>query len=376
MKERSGIRKEILKNIRSIVVKVGTGVLCGTDGLLSRKGIDRIVSDIAAVHRKGRQVVLVTSGAIGAGLGELGWSRRPTQMAKLQAAAAVGQCALMQEYVAAFKKEGLICAQVLLTNEDLKSRSRYLNIRKTLQTLLAQGVVPVVNENDTVSTQEIQFGDNDRLSALVTQLLGASLLILLSDVDGLLRRDEGGPVRVGLVESIDRDAEACVWEKSSALGTGGMKTKLLAARMVTRAGEAMVIANGRTPEILQKILQGDNIGTLFLPKTGKMAGKKRWIAHFVTPRGRLMLDDGACKALREGHKSLLPTGIRKIAGDFSDGDTVSVCGLDGEEFGRGIVRYASHDLSRILGKKTQEIFEVLGKKTPDEVIHRDNLVIL
>ena len=376
MSEHSAIRKEILKGVHRVVVKVGTSALTGPNGRLSHEAIQRVVSDVAAVRHKNLEVILVSSGAIGAGLGELGVAQRPSQMARLQAAAAVGQCVLMHEYSQAFKNQGLHCAQVLLTNEDLRNRSRYLNIRNTLHTLLAQGVVPVVNENDTVSTQEIQFGDNDRLSALVTQLLGAQLLVLLSDVDGLLRVSGGVRVRVSLVESIDKDVESYAWEKSSGRGTGGMKTKLMAARMVARAGEAMVIANGQTKDVLQRILQGENIGTLFLPKKGKMAGRKRWIAHFVAPRGRLLVDDGAREALREGKKSLLPTGIRKVVGDFKEGDTVSVNGLDGQEFGRGIVSYASQDLEKIIGKKTHEFSGILGKKTPDEAIHRDNLVIL
>ncbi len=282
----------------------------------------------------------------------------------------------MQEYLSAFKKEKLLCAQILLTGEDLRSRARYLNIRNTLLTLLAQGVVPVVNENDTVSTQEIQFGDNDRLSALVTQLLGAQLLVLLSDVDGLMSNVDGVRSLVGIVEAINADVESYVWKGSSALGTGGMKTKLEASRMVTRAGEAMVIANGHAKGVLQSIVNGENVGTLFLPKKGKMAGRKRWIAHFVAPRGRLIVDDGAREALKNGKKSLLPSGVRKVVGSFKAADTVSVCGLDGEEFARGIVAYASEDLGKILGKKTQEIFAILEKKSPDEAIHRDNLVIL
>ncbi len=376
MSEHSSLRTDILKNAKRIVVKVGTSILTGANGRLCKDAVGRIAADIADLRSRGLEIVLVSSGAIGAGLGELGMRQRPVKMAGLQAAAAVGQGVLMQEYLSAFKKEKLLCAQILLTGEDLRSRARYLNIRNTLLTLLAQGVVPVVNENDTVSTQEIQFGDNDRLSALVTQLLGAQLLVLLSDVDGLMSNVDGVRSLVGIVEAINADVESYVWKGSSALGTGGMKTKLEASRMVTRAGEAMVIANGHAKGVLQSIVNGENVGTLFLPKKGKMAGRKRWIAHFVAPRGRLIVDDGAREALKNGKKSLLPSGVRKVVGSFKAADTVSVCGLDGEEFARGIVAYASEDLGKILGKKTQEIFAILEKKSPDEAIHRDNLVIL
>ncbi len=377
MNENSGIRKEMVKKVRRIVLKIGSSTLTGADGRLSRVAVERVVSQIADATRRGIEVVMVTSGAIAAGLGELGIGKRPQDMARLQAAAAVGQCVLMQEYTQAFKKEGLLCAQVLLTNEDLKNRSRYLNIRNTLFSLLSQRVIPVINENDTVSTQEIQFGDNDRLSALVTQLLGANLLVLLSDVDGLLALDKGGVrVRVSVVESVDAKVEATAWDSASKHGTGGMKSKLQAARMVTRSGEATVIANGSTEKVLEKILNGENVGTLFLPKSGKMAGRKRWIAYFVVPQGRVIVDAGAKTALLDGKKSLLASGIRNASGDFRVGDTVSISGEDGEEFARGIVAYGCTDVVKIAGKKTNQIYPILQRATPDEVIHRDNLVVL
>ncbi len=372
-----GIRKEVLKKVRRVVVKVGTSLLTGADGRLSQTAVTRLVGQIAEVRRRGLEVVLVSSGAIAAGMAELGIAQRPKKIPLLQAAAAVGQSVLMKEYFHAFKATGLSCAQILLTNEDLKSRSRYLNIRNTFLTLLGQGVIPVVNENDTVGTQEIRFGDNDRLSALVTQLVAAQLLLLLSDVDGLLRSDaRGSKVRVGLVEAGDQNVDSYVWGGSSRLGTGGMKSKLVAARMVTRAGEVAVIADGRNEDVLPKIISGENIGTMFLPKSGKMAGKKRWIAHFVVPRGKVIVDDGARRALLDGKKSLLSSGVREVMGDFKQGDTLGICGLDGEDFARGILAYASGELSGIAGKKSGEIFNILGRKTPAEVIHRDNLVIL
>ena len=377
MNENTGIRKEMVKKVRRMVLKVGSSTLTGSDGRLSRVAVERIVSQIAVATRQGIDVVMVTSGAIAAGLGELGIGKRPQDMARLQAAAAVGQCVLMQEYVQAFKKEGLLCAQLLLTNEDLKNRARYLNIRNTLFSLLSQRVIPVINENDTVSTQEIQFGDNDRLSALVTQLLGANVLVLLSDVEGLLALDKSGArSRVSVVESVDAKVEAYAWDSKSKHGKGGMKSKLQAARMVTRSGEATILANGNTERVLEKILSGENIGTLFLPKSGKMAGRKRWIAYFVVPQGRVIVDAGAKTALMDGKKSLLASGIRSVSGDFHAGDTISVCGEDGEEFARGIVAYGCGDLAKIAGKKTNQIYQILQHKMPDEVIHRDNLVVL
>jgi glutamate 5-kinase len=372
-----GVRAELLKNIRRVVVKTGTSVLTDSKGLLSHQSVERIVADVADVIGEGKEVILVSSGSIAAGIREMELARRPQKMARIQAVAAVGQCVLMQEYFKAFKKIGLTCAQVLLTNDDLQDRGRHLNIRNTLNALLDSGVVPVVNENDTVSTEEIRFGDNDRLSALLTQLMGADLLVILSDVEGLLKTEsDGSKVRVSLVESDDQLAESYVWKGPSHLGTGGMKSKLIAARMLARVGDAMVIANGHSKGMLSDVLKGANVGTIFLPKTGKMAGRKRWIGYFVAPRGKVVVDEGARKALQDGKKSLLARGIQKVLGDFRPGDTVGICDPNEMEFGRGIVGYSSTDLEKVAGKKTEQIAAILGKKTPVEVIHRDNLVIL
>ncbi|HRZ86648.1 MAG TPA: glutamate 5-kinase [bacterium] len=373
---RQNMREEIIGKVKKVVIKVGTNVLAGDDGAIDKRRMQQIVSQIAGLRTKGVEVILVTSGAIGAGIGELRLAERPKTLPKLQAAAAVGQCALMREYYHCFRDEGLHVAQVLLTGDDVKARARHLNVRNTLLTLLEQGVIPVVNENDTVSTDEIKFGDNDKLSALVANLAGAQLLIILSNVEGLIDYAVSPDAVVPVVESVTKRIEEMCVSRKSALGTGGMSSKLLAARIVNRAGEAVIVASGLRDGVIADIFAGKNAGTLFLPKKGRMAGRKRWIAFFVSPAGSVTVDAGAERALREGGKSLLASGISQAGGAFKAGDTVSIRNLAGEEFGRGIVQYGAKDVDQIKGLKTGEIAHVLGKKPCDEVIHRDNLVIL
>jgi glutamate 5-kinase len=370
------IREEILKKVRTVVVKVGSNVLTDDAGLINRAQIATIASQIAHLRKKGYDVVLVTSGAIGAGIGELRLGARPKTLSMLQAVAAVGQCTLMREYYRSFGENGVAVSQILLTGDDLKVRVRHINARNTLRTLLELGVLPVINENDTVSTDEIKFGDNDRLSALVANLIGAEMLVILSNVEGLIDFSVSDHAVVSVVESIGKRVEdMCVGRKSK-LGTGGMVSKLTAAKIINRAGEAMMIASGLRENVLVELFEGRNIGTLFLPKTGKMAGRKRWIAFFVAPAGSIIVDDGAERALKEGGKSLLASGVRQAAGTFKAGDTISVKNMRGEEFGRGLINYSSKEIEQIKGLKTGQIAASLGKKSVDEVIHRDDLVIL
>jgi glutamate 5-kinase len=304
---------------------------------------------------------------------------RPHTIPAKQALAAIGQPRLMQAYARAFARHGLVTAQVLLTAEDIHDRGRYSHARNALLELLARGVVPVVNENDTVAVDEIKFGENDTLSAHLTNLAEADLLIILTDVAGLYDCDPGANAEAELlsaVESIDARIEAMACGPGGSLGTGGMATKLTAAKMVTGMGEEMVIADGRTPRVLQRILAGENLGTAFYPQGDKLASRKRWIAFALRSRGGLTLDAGAAAAVRTGGKSLLPSGIRAVAGNFTQGDCVSLLDERGREFARGLVKYGADEIRKLCGAKTRDIERLLGYKTTDEVVHRDDLVVL
>ncbi len=346
------------------MVKLGTGVL--TD---SRKRIDpgqlaQIVAQIAALRRAGKEVVLVTSGAVGAGMGALGYESRPTELAEKQACAAVGQPRLMAAYEKLFGLHGLVVAQVLLTHEDLEHHERHLNARNILVTLLGRGVVPIINENDAVSFTEIKFGDNDKLSALVAALLPADLLVILTTVDGVLE-NFGGPnaKTIPVIEKIDATIQDLARGTASETAVGGMKSKVDAAKIVVRSGIPLVIASGRNPNVLAQILGGEEQGTLFIAKPDRLRGRKRWIAFCHHPQGALFVDHGAEVALREKGKSLLPPGVARCEGDFAAGDVVRICDLDGTEFARGIARF--------------EAAAVREHKLPkEELVHRDDLVIL
>lgn len=358
------MRRKLLKGIRRLVVKLGTGVL--TD---ARKQPDflqmvQLVAQVAEQRRAGREVILVTSGAVGAGMGGLGLDRRPTRLDELQACAAIGQSRLMAMYADLFEKFGFPVAQVLLTHADLEDHGRHLNARKTLVTLLDRGVVPIVNENDAVSVEELKFGDNDRLSALVASLLPADLLVILSTVDGVIE-DYGRPdARVlSVVERVDERVRGMAGGTDSDTAIGGMATKIDAARIVVRAGIPLVIASGRKRDVLARVLGGEDEGTVFVPREGRLPSRKRWIAFFHHPRGTLVVDAGAHRALCEQGRSLLRPGVVRTEGTFDAGDVVRLCDPAGHEFARGIAGVSSAALADRSASGT-------------EIIHRDNLVIL
>ncbi|HHW15096.1 MAG TPA: glutamate 5-kinase [Firmicutes bacterium] len=363
---------------KRLVVKVGTSTVTHATGKLNLSGLERVVRQVADVANAGCEVVLVTSGAVGAGLGRLGWQRRPATIPEKQAVAAVGQSLLMQIYEKLFSEYGLTIAQVLLTREDVADRRRYLNARTTLRTLLSYGVVPVINENDTVAVDELKFGDNDTLSALVAGLISADLLIILTDIDGLYTADPRLHPEARLiprVEEVTPEIEALAGGAGSARGTGGMVTKLAAAKIATSCGVSMVIANASSPSVLQDLLAGRSVGTYF-PARERLVSRKRWIAFNVPPAGQVVVDDGARKAVTERGRSLLPSGIVEVAGEFEAGDAVAILGLDGCEFARGLSNYGAADLRRIKGLHSSEIPAVLGERFYEEAVHRDNLVLL
>lgn len=358
------MRRKLLAGVKRLVVKLGTGVL--TD---SRKQPDflqmvQLVAQIVEQRRAGREVILVSSGAVGAGMGALGLTRRPAKLDQLQACAAVGQSRLMAMYGDLFEKFGLHVGQVLLTHADLEDHHRHLNARNTLLTLLDRGVVPVINENDTVSVEELRFSDNDRLSALVASLLPADLLVILTSVDGVVENFGQPQARVlPLVERVDARLAALASGTTSETAVGGMVTKLEAARIAMRSGLPMVIASGRKRDVLARILAFEEEGTLFVPSPAKLQGRKRWIAFFHHPRGTLVVDEGAARALREKGRSLLPPGVTRCDGEFAAGDVVRICDPAGVEFARGITAFAAAAV---------RARSIAGT----ELVHRDNLALL
>lgn len=365
-------RQKLLSSVRSMVVKIGTNVVTRDDGQLDKPAVRRLADQIAELRRRGLHVTVVSSGAIGAGVSQLRLGVRPKNMALLQAAAAVGQPALMNIFDAALSRHRLRAAQMLLTRADFEDRRRYLNVRNTLGALHQFGTVPIVNENDTVAVDEIRYGDNDILAALVTNLLRADLLVMLTVVDGLIRNGEV----VELVERIDESIRRAATPATSALGTGGMDTKLRAAKMVTDAGEAVLIANGRTRNILPRLLAGVLLGTLFVPTRAKMTSRKRWIALAVRPAGQVVVDDGAAAALRQGGKSLLPIGVIAVRGRFERGEVVRVVDATGQPIAQGMVNYGVADLRKIKGLRSDQLAQAVGGACRDEVIHRNNLVLI
>lgn len=358
---------------KRVVVKVGTKVITSRDRALDIARIDDIVSQLSAISDKGIDLILVTSGAIGAGMARLNIKRRPASLAYLQATAAIGQNYLMNVYSKYFKRKGYDVGQMLLTQEDFSDRTRYLNIKSTIDTLLKHRAIPVINENDTVATDEIRCGDNDRLSSLVADLCQAGALIILTDVDGLL--DEDGAL-VNVVHEITPKILKLGGRSRCDLGTGGMATKIDAAKIVTRAGIDCVIANGKAKNVLYRIIiDGEGIGTLFRCQAKRFIAKKRWIAHSSKPRGEIRIDDGAKAALLK-NRSLLASGILEVLGNFVSGNVVRIADKSGKEFGRGLASYSSEEISKIKGLKTPFFKGALGYKGRDEVVHKDNLVIL
>ncbi len=371
-------RTETIRGAKTIVVKVGTNVLSTDDDQLDADRIASLAEQLHSICATGRKLVLVSSGAIGAGMGLLGLKQRPKDLAHLQAAAATGQAHLIHIYDKALRPHGHHAAQLLLTANDFKNRSRYLNVRNTLRTLAEYQTIPIVNENDTVSTEEIKLGDNDRLAAMVAGLIQADLLIILSVVDGLLTGDPTDPSsrRLPLVERFDDELLNLVGASKSSRGTGGMKTKLEAVHTATAVGVNVVIANGKRPDVLNEIMRGDDIGTLFLGEGDGVSAWKRWIGYTMPPKGRFALDHGARRAVELQGKSLLAAGIARVDGEFSKGEVVSLIDVQsGEEFARGLSNYDSVAARLIAGQRKDEITRTLGSTPYDEVIHRDNLVV-
>jgi glutamate 5-kinase len=371
------VRREIVETAKTLVVKIGTNVLSRDDDTLDDSRFDALAAQVDHVRRTGRQVVLVSSGAIGSGIGLLGLKKRPDDLPHLQAAAAVGQAHLIRRYDDCLHEYGYRAAQLLLTANDFRHRGRYLNVRNTIQTLFEYNAIPIINENDTVSVQEIKFGDNDKLAALVTNLLEQPLLVILSVIDGLYNGDPADPASrlIPLVERWDESLLALATATRSTRGTGGMQSKLEAARNSTAVGENVIIANGRNPRVLEQVLAGEEVGTLFLARGESIPAWKRWIGYSLPPRGRYVLDDGARKAIEQRGRSLLSIGITAVDGEFTKGEVVSLVDNHGIEFARGLTNYGAHDARRIAGKRTEQIPEILGTVPYDEVIHCDNLVV-
>ena len=370
-------REPYLSKARRVVLKVGSTVLTTPEGL-NLPLIQRLVAESFSLPGGERELVIVSSGAVAAGCRKLGLSSRPTGIPQQQAVAAAGQSALMLAYEEAFAHFGLKVAQILLTHDDLESRQRFLNARNTLLTLLQWRVVPIINENDTVATEELKFGDNDNLAALICNLAGADLLIMLTDIDGLYDKDpreHPDAQRVPRVESFDAALEKAAAGKAGALGRGGMRTKLQAAKKAAAAGLPTIIASGLTPGILKKIFAGEEVGTIFLPQAQKLKSRQYWLAYNVTPKGAILVDQGAWQALVKRQKSLLPAGIVAVFGGFGKGAAVQLMDPEGRPFAIGLTNYSARDIARIQGRQTKEIEQFLGQKGYDEVIHRDNLVI-
>lgn len=367
------------KIFKRIVVKIGTGVITSGNNRLDKRKIQGITSQIAKIMDRDIEVIIVTSGAIVAGMGILKLAARPQSLPRLQACAAIGQNQLMRMYQESFKRKAFVAAQILLTQEDLTDRRRYLNAKNTISTLLEEDIIPIINENDTVSTVEIKFGDNDRLSSLVANLAEADLLIMLSNVDGLYKYDKVAKKRIGLigiVEKITKDTEDLALRQKSRTGMGGMVSKLQAAKIATSSGIQCVIANGNKKDALLKIVDSERMGTLFLASRDTIRAKKHWIAYTSKPQGLIKVDSGAKDALVNRQKSLLSSGILQEEGKFEVGDVVSIVDENGEEFARGLANYSFLEIRKIKGLKTNQIQGALGYKYYDEVVHRDNLVIL
>lgn len=375
----SSLRQEVVGPARRIVVKIGSKLLAPRGKGLQTGWIEQLAREVATLRGRGYEFIIVTSGAVAAGVERLGLTERPTTIAKKQAAAAVGQGRLMAAYDAAFSQCQLPVAQVLLTHGDLADRKRFLNARNTLTTLLEARVVPIINENDTVAVEELKFGENDHLAALVTNLVGAQLLLIFSSVEGFCT---GDPARdpsatiIPVVTEITPQLEAHAKATGNAEGTGGMAPKLAAAKQAAANGVATIIAGGARPNALTDALAGRDVGTLILPTKERLKSRKHWIAYTLHPKGLVRLDDGAARALRQQGRSLLPSGVLAVEGSFRAGEAVRCVGPDGQEVARGLSNYSAEELAKIRGAKSREIADRLGYKLYDEVIHRDNLVVI
>jgi glutamate 5-kinase len=373
------LARERIPAIQRWVVKIGSALLTANGAGLSREVLEPWVEQIARRCQQGHQVVLVSSGAVAQGMARMGWRQRPRSLHELQAAAAIGQMGLIRAYEDSFAHQGLHTAQILLTRDDLVNRARYLNARSTLKTLLGLGVIPVINENDTVATDELRFGDNDTLAALVANLIEAELLILLTDQDGLFEADprlhpEARLIRTTRID--DGRLDSAAGGSRSGLGRGGMLTKVRAARLAARSGCATLIAPGRRAGILDQIHQGAEVGTLLQPVQGPQAARKQWLAGQLQPQGRLILDDGAVRALRDQGCSLLAVGVTAVEGQFSRGDAITCVDQSGRDIARGLVNYDASETRRIQGQPSSRFSAILGFIDDEELIHRDNLVLI
>jgi glutamate 5-kinase len=375
----SAITREKLAASRRWVVKVGSALVTAKGAGLDHAAIADWCAQIAALKKDGREVVLVSSGAVAEGMARLGMKKRPALVHELQATAAVGQMGMVRAYEDEFKKHGLRAAQILLTHDDVTSRDRYLNARGTINTLLRLGVVPVVNENDSVATDEIRLGDNDTLGALTANLVEAQVLVILTDQDGLFDSDprlNPGAQLIGEADLSDTRLAGMAGDSKGELGRGGMKTKLSAAHTAARSGAATLIVHGRREDVLLKLARDENVGTLLRPAEAPMAARKRWIASHLQSRGKLFLDAGAVTVLREQGKSLLPVGVRRVEGEFERGDLVTLCADEGgAEIARGLCNYSAAEARRVAGAKREEVATRLGYAGEPELVHRDNLVI-
>lgn len=373
------IKRENFKSVKRIVIKIGSSLLTKGGRGLDKIAIADWVLQMATLRKQGVDVILVSSGSVAKGVWRLGLKARPTTLHELQAAAAVGQMGLVRTFDDNFQQHGLHAAQILLTHDDLSNRQRYLNARSTLLTLLDFGVVPVINENDTVATEEIRFGDNDTLAALVANLVEADLLIILTDQKGLFTADPSVNPNATLISEIHVDddrLESMAGDSRSGLGRGGMSTKVRAARLAARSGAATVVAAGATVDVINVVLRGDEIGTHFLPNLEPLAARKQWLAGQLQVKGQLVLDDGAVKMLKNNGKSLLAVGVKWATGEFERGELVSCLDLNGIEVARGLVNYGSEETRLIAGKNSTEFEALLGYADDAELIHRDNLVLI
>jgi glutamate 5-kinase len=363
---------------RRWVVKVGSALITADGRGLDTEALGHWADEIARLREAGREIVLVSSGAVAEGMARLGWRRRPHALNELQAAAAVGQMGLVQAYESHFQRHGLHAAQILLTHDDLQDRQRYLNARSTLCKLLELGTIPVVNENDTVATEEIRFGDNDTLAALVANLIGAHLLVILTDQEGLYDRDPRHHPDARLIRQAALDdpvLDDAAGPSAGTLGRGGMVTKIAAARRAARSGTATIIASGRRPGVLQAIAAGEPVGTLLLPSESPLAARKQWLANRLRAAGSVVLDEGAARVVRSLGRSLLPVGVREVKGDFQRGDLVACLDPEGREIARGLINYSAAETRKIHGRPSHEIEAILGYVDEPELIHRDNMVV-
>lgn len=372
-------RKSIISGVKRVIVKVGSSVLTDKKGDLSESAFGRLAGDVAGVKAGVVEVIMVSSGAIASGMKKLKMGEKPTEVYMKQAIAACGQSTLMWNYEKAFSEFGLDVAQVLITHDGLSDRKRFLNARKTLITLLDMGIIPIINENDTVAIEEIMLGDNDNLAAHVTSLVEADLLVLLTDIEGLYSKDprhNHDAEFISIIERIGDDIESVAGDTLGRTTTGGMKTKIQAARTAAAFGVPTIIANGKSSSALAEIFEGKDVGTLFLPAKKSLSGRKHWIAFTLKSAGEIVIDSGAAEAITAKGKSLLPSGIKDVRGDFGIGDSVTCVDEDGREVARGLTCYGSSDIKRIMGRSTREVGGILGYKYSDEVIHRDDLAVI